>query len=89
MLATEQNPDRLGKTVEDLDISHAIGVYPKTLFSMVIPPVESYLKEAKEVNTVVLMGIEVSQISLLIPKSSHQKNFFIRLMFASNKLPWI
>lgn len=58
MLATEQNPEKLGKIVNDLDISHAKGVFPKTLFSMMIPEVQSILNENKDVNSIVLMGIE-------------------------------
>lgn len=59
MIATEHYPEKLGKIVKELDVSHAKGIFSKTLFSMMIPEVEKTLKEFKEIDTVVLMGNEV------------------------------
>ncbi|XP_060596140.1 isochorismatase domain-containing protein 1-like [Ruditapes philippinarum] len=60
VIATEQYSKGLGKTVTELDISHAVGVYDKTKFSMVLPEVEEKMKElcAGDVRHVVLFGIE-------------------------------
>jgi hypothetical protein len=57
----------LGKTVTELDISHAVGVYDKTKFSMVLPEVEEKMKElcAGDVRHVVLFGIEVRLLTHL------------------------
>ncbi|GAU97509.1 hypothetical protein RvY_08791 [Ramazzottius varieornatus] len=57
LVVTEQYPKGLKHTVKELNISHAAGTFPKTLFSMVIPEVENILTE-KKLNTVVLFGIE-------------------------------
>ena len=59
-----QYPKGLGKTVTELDISHAAGVFEKTKFSMVLPEVEEKLKTlcGGDVKHVVLFGIEVNLI---------------------------
>ncbi|KAH3886432.1 isochorismatase domain-containing protein 1-like [Dreissena polymorpha] len=60
VIVTEQYPKGLGNTVPELDISHAVGVFDKTKFSMVIPSVEEKLKTLCEgsVQHAVLFGIE-------------------------------
>lgn len=59
LVVTEHYPEKLGKTVAELDIKNAVGVFSKTKFSMVTPEVESYLKNnLHEVDSVVLMGLE-------------------------------
>lgn len=60
LIVTEQYPKGLGKTVSELDIGHAVGVFDKTKFSMVIPPVEELLKTVcgGHLRHVVLFGIE-------------------------------
>ncbi|XP_069686035.1 isochorismatase domain-containing protein 1-like [Periplaneta americana] len=60
LVVTEQNPKGLGRTVAELDISHAHGVYPKTKFSMVIPEVAAELGTlcGGKLECVVLFGIE-------------------------------
>ncbi|KAL4224207.1 Isochorismatase domain-containing protein 1 [Mactra antiquata] len=60
IVVTEQYSKGLGHTVSDLDISSAVGVYDKTKFSMMLPEVESKLKElcSGGVQHVVLFGIE-------------------------------
>ncbi|PIK44071.1 hypothetical protein BSL78_19088 [Apostichopus japonicus] len=58
LIATEQYPKGLGKTVEELDIDHAKGVFEKTKFSMVIPAVEEQLSKLPTLTTVVLFGVE-------------------------------
>ena len=51
----------LGNTVADIDVSSA-RVFPKTLFSMIIPEVEETMKKEENRKSVVLFGIEVSKI---------------------------
>ncbi|XP_030829138.1 isochorismatase domain-containing protein 1 [Strongylocentrotus purpuratus] len=59
VIVTEQYPKGLGHTVEELDISKAIGVYPKTKFSMVVPEVEAQLTQnLTNVKSIILLGIE-------------------------------
>ncbi|XP_038058224.1 isochorismatase domain-containing protein 1-like [Patiria miniata] len=58
LIVTEQYPKGLGSTVSDLDITHAVGVFPKTKFSMVLPPVEEELQKRPNLRSVVLFGIE-------------------------------
>ncbi|XP_063953701.1 isochorismatase domain-containing protein 1-like [Lytechinus pictus] len=58
VIVTEQYPKGLGHTVEDLDISRALGVYPKTKFSMVIPEVEAHLNSLTNLKSIILLGIE-------------------------------
>ncbi|CAB4023423.1 isochorismatase domain-containing 2-like [Paramuricea clavata] len=57
MIATEQYPKGLGKTVNEIDMT-GITAYPKTVFSMLIPEVEEKLKELSDVKSIVLFGIE-------------------------------
>jgi len=47
--------------VPELKIQHAVGVYDKTKFSMLVPPVESVLPQLcnGQLKHVVLFGIEV------------------------------
>ncbi|XP_033624673.1 isochorismatase domain-containing protein 1-like [Asterias rubens] len=58
LIVTEQYPKGLGSTVPELDIKHAVGVFPKTKFSMLLPPVEEELQRRPNVKAVVLFGIE-------------------------------
>lgn len=62
LIVTEQNPSGLGKTVQELDISHAAGIHSKTKFSMVVPEVVAQLSElcAGQLQCIVLFGMEVS-----------------------------
>ena len=48
----------LGNTVKEIDVSDA-KVFPKTVFSMVIPEVEELLVQQASRKSVVLFGIEV------------------------------
>ena len=56
-IVTEQYPKGLGKTVDELDVSHA-EVFEKTTFTMLCPAVEARLAEHKQVTDFVLVGIE-------------------------------
>ena len=56
-----QYPKGLGNTVSEIDMTD-VTAYPKTMFSMVIPEVEEKLKELSDVKSIVLFGIEVSNI---------------------------
>ena len=47
----------LGNTVSEIDVSSA-RVFPKTLFSMVIPEVEEVIATEPDRKSVVLFGIE-------------------------------
>lgn len=58
LIATEHYPEKLGKIVSELDVSHAKSIFSKTLFSMMIPEVESALKNLKDAETVILLGNE-------------------------------
>ncbi|XP_063229281.1 isochorismatase domain-containing protein 1-like [Bacillus rossius redtenbacheri] len=60
LVVTEQYPKGLGRTVQELDISHAVGVYPKTRFSMLEPQVVNHLGSlcSSQLECVVLFGIE-------------------------------
>ncbi|XP_060064670.1 isochorismatase domain-containing protein 1-like [Ylistrum balloti] len=60
VIVTEQYPKGLGNTVAELDISHAVGKFDKTKFSMMLPEVEEKLKTlcGGDVQHVVLFGIE-------------------------------
>lgn len=57
IIATEQNPDKLGKTVSEFDIKDAKLVLGKMKFSMVVPEVEKALKDLGT-KSVVVFGIE-------------------------------
>ncbi|XP_071941699.1 isochorismatase domain-containing protein 1-like [Antedon mediterranea] len=58
LFVTEQYPNGLGKTVEDLDVTSAVDVYPKTVFSMLIPEVQRELETRRNIKSIVLFGIE-------------------------------
>ncbi|XP_013064721.2 isochorismatase domain-containing protein 1-like isoform X1 [Biomphalaria glabrata] len=60
LIVTEQYPKGLGSTVPEVNIANAVGVFPKTKFSMVIPEVEEKLKTlcSGNVRHVILCGIE-------------------------------
>ncbi|KAJ1921953.1 hypothetical protein H4219_000300 [Mycoemilia scoparia] len=56
-IITEQYPKGLGNTVPELDVENAAAVVPKTKFSMLVPEVETKLKEF-QTKSVVIFGIE-------------------------------
>ncbi|XP_076332795.1 isochorismatase domain-containing protein 1 [Tachypleus tridentatus] len=61
LIVTEQYPEGLGSTIPELDVAHAVGIFPKTKFSMLIPEVENALANkccSEEVEAVILFGIE-------------------------------
>ncbi|KAL7018815.1 hypothetical protein ACKWTF_010924 [Chironomus riparius] len=58
LIVTEQNSAKLGKTISDLDIEHAKGVFDKTKFSMCIPEVHQLLGDHQYIESIVLFGIE-------------------------------
>lgn len=60
VIVTEQYPKGLGSTVQEIDLTGAKLVLPKTKFSMVLPEVEAALAEIPGVRSVVLFGVEVS-----------------------------
>ncbi|KAI0079736.1 Isochorismatase hydrolase [Panus rudis PR-1116 ss-1] len=61
VVATEQNPRALGRTVSELDVSQLgpayLGSFEKTLFSMYTPDVQKVLEE-RRMKSVILLGIE-------------------------------
>ncbi|XP_061481465.1 isochorismatase domain-containing protein 1 isoform X3 [Rhineura floridana] len=59
VIVTEQYPKGLGSTVQEIDLTGAKLVLPKTKFSMVLPEVESAIAEIPGVRSVVLFGVEV------------------------------
>lgn len=58
LIVTEQNPDKLGATVTELDIKHAFGNFAKTKFSMFVPEVKTYLSKESHLDSIVLVGME-------------------------------
>lgn len=60
VIVSEQYPKGLGNTVQELDLTGAKLVFPKTKFSMVLPEVEAALAEFPAVRSVVLFGVEVA-----------------------------
>lgn len=61
LIVTEHYPEKLGKIVKELDVSHAKAIFPKTLFSMMIPEVDAKIKELFPNNppeSIVLFGLE-------------------------------
>lgn len=62
LVVTEHYPAKLGKIVKELDVTHARGIFPKTLFSMMTPEVKAKIAELfpaqRPLQTVVLFGIE-------------------------------
>jgi len=60
LIVTEQYPKGLGRTVAELDISHAVVVAEKTRFSMLVAEVEAVLPRppSEQARAVVLMGLE-------------------------------
>lgn len=61
LVVTEHYPEKLGKTVAQVDISHAKAVMSKTYFSMMTPQVKSVIKDifGEKPQDVVLYGLEV------------------------------
>lgn len=61
LIVTEHYPEKLGKTVAQLDVSHAKLVSGKTLFSMFTPEVKAVIKDIfnDKPEDVVLYGLEV------------------------------
>jgi len=57
LIVTEHYPEKLGKTVSNLDVNHAVKICSKTKFSMIIPELEEYL-ENTQADSIVLMGLE-------------------------------
>ncbi|XP_067171634.1 isochorismatase domain-containing protein 1 isoform X2 [Apteryx mantelli] len=58
VIVTEQYPKGLGSTVQEIDLTGAKLVLPKTKFSMVLPEVEAALAEIPGVRSVILFGVE-------------------------------
>lgn len=66
LICTEHYPEKLGKIVPEIDVSHADAVISKTRFSMVVPEFEAKVKEifGDKPTDVVLYGLEVKYISV-------------------------
>merc|ERR1712071_210500 len=60
LIVTEQYPQGLGNTCRQLDVEHAVGIYPKTKFSMVVPEVESTIQNicGGHLKCAILFGVE-------------------------------
>jgi len=63
----EQYPKGLGNTVSELDVSHAVGVFDKTKFTMLVPSVEQLLTQLcnGQLKHIVIFGIEVGIIRVI------------------------
>jgi len=55
---TEQNPEKLGRTLPELDISKASLIDHKMIFSMYTPKVSTFFNSNPDIKSVVLFGIE-------------------------------
>lgn len=60
LIVSEQNPEKLGPTAKELDISHAMGkVYPKLEFSMMANPViRESIMATEDIRSIVIFGLE-------------------------------
>lgn len=59
LIVSEQNPEKLGKTANELPILHAVGVFPKLEFSMYAnAALGTTVKEMTQIQSVVLFGLE-------------------------------
>lgn len=58
LIVTEQYPQAFGPTVEEIKKDHAVGVFPKTKFSMCVPEVVSQLEKIPDLKCAILYGIE-------------------------------
>lgn len=57
-MVTEQNPGKLGATVNEIDVSSAIIRDSKMCFSMMTPKIKSYLTSNPQIEDIILFGIE-------------------------------
>lgn len=59
LIVSEQNPEKLGGTAHKLNISHAVGVYPKLEFSIMQNlPLKQSILNLDKTKSVVLFGLE-------------------------------
>lgn len=58
LIVSEHYPEKLGSTVSELNVDHAVKKFPKTKFSMVVPEISDHLKSLNDVDDVILMGLE-------------------------------
>lgn len=60
LVVTEQYPKGLGSTVPELTTNHAVGVFAKTKFTMLVPEVEAQLPKLCDghLRHIVLFGVE-------------------------------
>ena len=70
---SNQYPKGLGNTVSEIDVSNA-KVFPKTVFSMMIPEVREHMANLPDVKKIVLFGIEVSKWLVSIDDSDLMRN---------------
>jgi len=47
ILATEQAPEKLGATIAEVELPEGVPVIAKTSFSMLVPPVQQWLRDAR------------------------------------------
>lgn len=75
LIVTEQYPKGLGSTVSEIDIKHAIGVVPKTKFSMIVPEVETLMKSTcnGQIKCAILFGVEVHKSYFMLFLSKLRK----------------
>lgn len=59
LIVSEQNPDKLGRTVSELNITHARAVFPKLEFSILGNAMfKKYFSTVHNVKSVILFGLE-------------------------------
>lgn len=89
LIVTEHYPDKLGPIVKDLDVSHAVGIYKKTLFSMTTQEVRDkieQIKKERDLKTIILFGLEVCKSYCITIKFLIINKFYFSLIYVSNKL---
>lgn len=58
LIVTEQYPKGLGKTISDIPIDEAVGIFEKTKFSMIIPEVDKYIEGEPDLKQAIVFGVE-------------------------------
>ncbi|EDO42007.1 predicted protein [Nematostella vectensis] len=81
IIATEQYPKGLGSTVSEIDTStFEDKIFPKTVFSMVIPEVEEQLKTMSNIKSIVLFGIETQVCILQTTLDLLERNYEVHVL---------
>lgn len=77
---TEQYPKGLGPTVPELGDLSSAKKFEKTCFSMVLPAVESELQKLKDVDSIILCGIETQACILRTASDLLERNYNVHVV---------